>query len=150
MKKTVALILAVLMLALSLCSCSSDKTKNAEEVCVGVVTGSVPYMEIFRSVEARLPEFGYKLIYKSYDNAAQANDALANGEIDFTCVATQKEIARDSSGKFVNLGAIYYYPYAMILINYDSKDEIENGATVAIPSDAEGMTRALTLLDFYG
>lgn len=153
MKRTVALILAVLITALTLCSCSADKNKDLEEVYVGVITGSAPHMEIFYSVEARLPEFGYELIYKSYDTAAQANNALANGEIDFTCVTTQKEYELSNmsdSGKFVNLGAAYYYPYAMILISCDTKDEIENGATVAVPSDTDGMTRALTLLEYYG
>lgn len=153
MKRTVALILAVLITALTLCSCSADKSKDLEEVYVGVITGAAPHMEIFHSIEARLPEFGYELIYKSYDTAAQANNALANGEIDFTCVTTQKEYELSKmsvSGKFVNLGAAYYYPYVMILISYDTKDEIENGATVAIPSDTDGMTRALTLLEYYG
>lgn len=150
MKKTVALILAVLMLAFTLCSCGSDKNENLEKVCVGVITGSAPHMEIFYSVEMRLPEYGYELIYKSYDTAAQANNALANGEIDFTCVTTQKEFDLNNSGKFVNLGVAYYYPYVIILKNYDSKDEIENGATVAIPSDTDGMTRSLILLEYYG
>ncbi len=147
MKKTVALILAALMLALSLCACSADENTDLKDVTVGVKVGSAPYMEIFCSIESKLQENGYQLIYKEFDSAAQANAALEKGEIDFSCISTKSEFDASNSETLVELGPVYYQPYAIFLVSYVEKDNIEDGAVISIPSDSDGMARALMLLD---
>ncbi len=147
MKKTVALILCVLMLALTLCACGQGEDKNLEEVRLGVKTGDATYQEVFYSLEIRLPELGYKLVYKEFDTSAQADEALAKGEIDFSCITKKAELDERNNDALVELGPIYYYPYALFLLSYNEEASINDGAIISIPSDAEGMARALALLD---
>ncbi len=150
MKKAVAIILSVIMLALSLCACGSGENTDLKDVTVGVKVGSAPYMEIFYSLEIRLQENGYRLIYKEFDSSAQANAALEKGEIDFSCITTRSELDASNNDALVELGPIYYCPYAVFLLSYAEKREIEDGAVISIPSDADGMARALMLLDENG
>lgn len=148
MKRTVAFILCALMLALTLCACGTDENKNLPEVRVGVLADKVPYDEIFYTLDLRLPEYGYKLVYESFDSAEQAEAALASGNVDFTCVTESGDFESGGNSNFVNLGAAYYFPYALFLVSWEEESQIEDGATIAVPSDPEGMARALMLLDY--
>ncbi len=150
MKRTVALILSVLMLALTLCACGTDENKNLEEVRLGLLDNKLPYDEIFYSIDLRLPEYGYKLVYKTFDSADKVNEALASGEVDFTCVTESGDFELNGNSELVNLGAAYYFPYALFLISCEEEEEIKDGASIAVPSDPEGMARALMLLDYNG
>lgn len=150
MKKTVALILAVLMLTLTLCACGADENKNLEEVRLGVKAGDEIYSEVFHSLEIKLPELGYKLVYKEFETSAQADEALAKGEIDFSCITKKAEIDERQNDALVEIGPAYYCPYALFLLSYNKEADIKDGAVISIPSDAEGMARALVLLENRG
>lgn len=151
MKKIIALILSAAVLALSFCACGvQDKNSEPEPIRVGIKAGTAPFDEIFYSLVIRLNESGYELEYVEFENSAQADEALAKGEIDFSCITTKKEFDAAKNEALVNIGPIYYRPYAIYLLNYEKEENIENGASVAIPSDAEGMARALMLLESRG
>ncbi|MBO5360549.1 MAG: hypothetical protein J6B25_06890 [Clostridia bacterium] len=150
MKRTVALILSVLMIALTFCACGTNENKNLAEVRLGLVDNNLPYDEIFYGVDLHLPEHGYKLVYEFFDSADKAEQALVNGDVDFTCVTESGDFELNGNTELVNLGAAYYFPYALFLISCEEEEEIKDGASIAIPSDPDGMARALLLLDYNG
>lgn len=152
MKKVIALVLAAAALMLTLCACGGNKqeNENLKEIYIGVSEGSLPQMEVFYGLETRIPEYGYKLVYKEFATSKEANEALVKGEIDFSCIAEKNEFDAFGSDALQNLGSVYYSPYAIYLISYENKENIKKGASIAVPDDAEGMARALMLLETEG
>ena len=151
MKKLLALILTAAMLALTLCACSGGDENEIDEaslipIVVGVSKGKVPQEEILYGLEKNFPAKGYKLVYKEYATAKEANDALVNGEIDFSCISTKAEYEAYGNDAILNLGSVYFYPYSIYLTEGEIKSDIQPGSKVAIPDDADGMARALLLL----
>ncbi len=147
MKKIVSLVLVAVMLALVLSACGENqKYKDLKEIVVGVSVGKSPQDEVMYGLDLHFPDYGYKLVYKEYETSVQALDALENGEIDFSLISRKNEFEEYGSENLFNLGSVYFYPYAIYLMNFDTKAEIVEGASIAIPDDAEGMARALLLL----
>ena len=151
MKKTICMIMAALILMLTLTACSEKEpeinTDNLPAITVGVSKGKNPQDEVMYGLDLHFPENGYKLVYKEYDTGAQALEALENGEVDFTLMPTKKEYTEYNSDALLNLGPVYYHPMAIYLISYNKVSEIEDGASIALPDDEEGMARALLLLE---
>ncbi len=159
MKKIFSLILAVCLLSVSLCACKSEEEKKIEEynklpaLRVGVSVGKVPQEEVFGELSSRIAGKGYKIEYVEYKDAAQANAALAKDEIDVSLITEKQEFDKyeeENPDVLLNLGAVYYFPYGIFLCNFETKESIADGATVGIPEDAEGMGRALMLLEAEG
>lgn len=146
--------MAVLTLMLTFTACSEKEpeinTDNLPAITVGVSKGKNPQDEVLYGLELHFPENGYKLEYKEYDDGQQAIEALEKGEIDFTLIATKHDYNLYGSDSLLNMGPVYFYPVAIYLKSWDSPDDIENGASIAIPDDAENMARALLLLEANG
>lgn len=151
MKKTISLIMTALILMLTLSACSEKEpeinTYNLPAITVGVSKGKNPQDEVMYGLELHFPENGYKLEYKEYETGEQALAALEKGEVDFTLMPTKKELNKYNSEALLNLGPVYYHPMGIYLVSYSKVTEIENGASVALPDDEEGMARALLLLE---
>ncbi len=162
MKKLVCIILSVCMLGLVLCACSdSQSNDDGYEVHdeglpllkIGVSVGRVPQEEIFGTMASRIAKKGYKIEYVEFETAAAANEALAAGEIDLSLISQRREFAQfdeENPDALLNLGVAYYYPYGIYLCNFESKEDIVDGATIALPDDAEGLSRSLRLLAAEG
>ncbi len=153
MKKIISLILVAAVLALTLCACGDNGKINDENlipITAGVSVGKSPQDEVMYGLELHFPEYGYKLVYKEYETSEQALEALEKGEIDFSLISRKSEYEAFGSEELLNLGPVYFYPYAVYLKAFDTRAEITDGASIAIPDDAEGMARALMLLDAEG
>ncbi len=149
MKKVLCVLMAALILALTFTACG-EKEAVLTEITVGVVKGKNPQDEVMYGLELHFPENGYKLVYKEYDNGKQALEALEKGEIDFSLIATKKDYVEYNSAALLNLGPVYYHPMAIYLKSWDKMSKVEDGATIAIPDDADNMARALVLLEENG
>ena len=154
MKKAICMVMAVLTLMLTLGACAEKEpeinTENLPAIMAGVTKGKSPQDEVIYGLELHFPEYGYKLEYKEYDNGKQALEALEKGEIDFSLIATKKDYTEYGSEALVNMGPVYFYPMAIYLKTWDKVANIEDGATIALPDDAENMARALLLLEENG
>jgi len=155
MKKVLCAIMATLIILVTFTACGNNpasdepttiNTEGFPEITVGVTKGKLPQMEVLYGLELHFPENGYKLVYKEYDNGEQALKALEKGEIDFSLLATKHEYNKYGSDKLLYLGPVYFHPMAIYLQTWDSVSKIEDGASIAIPDDAENMARALLLL----
>lgn len=156
MKKLLAFLLAVAM-CFVFCACGNNN--NEDEVDyesldafrVGVLSTEIDvHRETFDSMYSRIGAKGYRLEFVEFNSADEASDALAAKEIDVS-ICSQKcdfaEYEKENPDVLLNLGPLFYTPYALYLCSYEKADAIEDGCKVAVPSDEEGMARALLLLE---
>ena len=89
MKKLIALVLALMMLATCLVACGGNKEANLTKVAVQKGTTSLMYAQILKGVEA-----------KSYDTFALAANDMKNGNADYVIVdkTTAKALCKEISG----------------------------------------------------
>lgn len=157
MKKLLSVFLAVCLTALTLCSCSvSDNgidVDSLEALKVAVPVGKEPAYSVISSLETRINNKGYRVEYIEYASAAQANAALAAGEADVSLICSKQEFDAynaENPDVLLNLGAVYFIPYALFLLNFEEFETITDGATIALPDDETGLARALHLLEANG
>ncbi len=168
MKKIISLILAVCMLTVVLCACggkgegtgthNGDKFENIDTqglpaLKVGIPKERVPQEELMGTLASRIANKGYALEFVEFDNAQQASTALMNKEIDLSFVSEKADFEafnKENPDVLLNLGPVYFYPYGVYLCNFETKDSIADGATIAVPDDAVGLARSLMLLEAQG
>lgn len=159
MKKLLAVLLAI-SLCFALCACNgNDKedeidVESLEALKIGISVGEdAPQREVFDTMYSRIAAKGYRLEFVEYASAKEANAALAAGEIDANLINQKWEFDEYNTANpdtLLNLGAVYYAPYGLYLCNFESMDDIADGAKIAVPDDAEGMARSLLLLESLG
>lgn len=159
MKKLLAFLLAVSM-CFVFCACGDNN--NEDEVDyesldtfkVGVLSAEIDVQrETFDSMYSRIGAKGYRLEFVEFNSAEEASDALAAKEIDVSLCSQKHEFTeyeKENPDVLLNLGPLFYTPYALYLCSYEKPDAIEDGCKIAVPSDEEGMARALLLLENLG
>lgn len=157
MKKLLCIILSAVLIALTLCACTDNKDKiDVESLAafrLGVPTGKEPAKEIFDSLETRINKKGYRLEYVEFASAEEAHAALAAGEIDASLASLKTDFEKfdeENPETLLNLGLVCRYPYGLFLCNFEKPEDITDEATIAIPESAEGIARALLLLEANG
>lgn len=147
-----------LPLALLLGACASGEAAPgasgdaAQEgpVRIGVVGSSDPYWETY--VEAAAEE-GIEVEIVDFTEYTQPNPALSAGELDLNqfqhiiYLATYNVNAGDD---LVAVGSTATYPLGLYSTQYDSVDDIPEGATVAVPNDESNQARGLLVLQAQG
>ena len=157
MKKLLCIILSVVLVALTFCACTDNKNEidveSLDAFTLGVPVGQEPAKEIFDSLSTRIAKKGYRLEYVEFASAEEAHEALAAGEINASLATVKSEFAEYNKANpetLLNLGAVCRYPYGLFLCNFEKIEDITDGATIAIPQSAEGIARALLLLEANG
>ena len=129
---------------------SEESTTEAEVVRLGVVGASDPYWATF---EDAAEEEGIDVELVNFDDYNQPNPAVAEGELDmnqFQHIVFLADYNVASGEDLQPIGATAIYPLGLHSKQYDSVEEIPDGATVAVPNDASNQARALTLLQSAG
>ncbi len=157
MKKLLCIILSAVLIALTMCACTDNKDKiDVESLAafrLGVPTGKEPAKEIFDSLETRINKKGYRLEYVEFASAEEAHAALAAGEIEASLASLKTDFEKfdeENPETLLNLGPVCRYPYGLFLCNFEKPEDITDEATIAIPESAEGIARALLLLEANG
>lgn len=144
--------LAILPIAALLAGCagnagSSDSARGEDEtVKIGVVGASDPYWETY--VDAAADE-GITVELVDFSDYNQPNPALAEGEVDlnqFQHIVYLAQYNEANGGDLVTVGSTAIYPLGLYSTQYDSVEDIPDGATVAIPNDPSNLARALLVL----
>ena len=144
--------LAILPIAALLAGCagnagSSDSASGENEtVKIGVVGASDPYWETY--VDAAADE-GITVELVDFSDYNQPNPALAEGEVDLNQFQHTIYLAQynEANGQdLVPVGATAIYPLGLYSTQYDSVEDIPDGATVAVPNDPSNLARALLVL----
>lgn len=156
--RTLAAVLAAATLLGSFAACgskanASDKLQKADgssttQITVGVCPG--PYGDMVKEVIAPLlKDKGYELTTQEFTDYVQPNKALASGSIDanlFQHGNYLKKFTADNNLDLTSLGQTPTLGLGIYSNKYKSVDEIPDGATVSVSSDASNLARSLDVL----
>lgn len=177
MKKTFGVVTAAVLAAASIAGCSGNKAAEttaaassaaettaettAEETTASsgelqkIVVGAspAPHAEILKAANDVLKEKGYELEIKEYVDYIQPNLALESGDLDanyFQHLPYLESFNKENGTNLVSAGAIHYEPFGIYAGKTTSLDELQDGATIAVPNDTTNEARALLLLEAQG
>lgn len=109
--------------------------------------------DILTAIAPEIEAAGYKVEKTVFLNYAEANPALANGEIDGNLIQHKlyMDIFNDRTGaKLAIAQPVYHATFALYSGAYSGLDAIPDGETVFIPNDGVNTARALLLLQSAG
>ena len=178
MKKTFGVVTAAVLAAASIAGCSGNKaaeTTAAESSSAAETTAETtteettassgelqkivvgaspaPHAEILKAANDVLKEKGYELEIKEYVDYIQPNLALESGDLDanyFQHLPYLESFNKENGTNLVSAGAIHYEPFGVYAGKTTSLDELQDGATIAVPNDTTNEARALLLLEAQG
>lgn len=147
--------------ALLLAACGTDNNgteENAapndsgeEETVIRVASQTVPMTDVVE-LAGEVIEEPYTVELLEVNDNIQYNEALANEEVDASFAQHEPfmEIFNEESGSnLVAIQPIYDAIIGFYSPVYETMDDIEEGAEVAIPNDSANEARALMILDHY-
>lgn len=141
------LLLSIFSVALLLAACGSNE--NSEETVIRVASQTIPMTEVVEIAGEAIEEpYSVELVEVS-DNI-QYNEALLNEEVDASFAQHEpfmEMFNNERDGNLVAVQPIYNAIVGFYSPVYDSVDDIEDGAEVAIPSDPSNEARALMILE---
>lgn len=168
MKKVLTIILSVLVIASLLAGCgasgtanksvdnSASSTNKAEEkktVTLKVGATPDPHAKILNLIKPALKEKGIELEVVEFNDYNTPNIALNDKQLDanfFQHVPYMEDFASKNNMKLVSVAKVHVEPMGAYSKRIKSKDEIKDGATVAVPNDPTNEGRALLLLQKQG
>ena len=158
MKKFFAILLAgVLTVGLAACGGSDDAAtnddSNKEEITLKIGASPTPHAEILNAAKDELAEKGIKLDIVEFTDYVQPNLATESGDLDanyFQHLPYLESFNKENGTNLVSAGAIHYEPFGVYAGKTTSLDELQDGATIAVPNDTTNEARALLLLEAQG
>lgn len=152
---TAAVLALPLTLLLGACASnagSGDAGDAAQDgpVRIGVVGAGDPYWQTYKDAAA---DEGIEVDIVDFTEYTQPNPALSADELDLNqfqhiiYLATYNVNADDD---LVAIGSTATYPLGLYSTQYDSVDDIPEGATVAVPNDESNQARGLLVLQAQG
>lgn len=125
---------------------------QAAEITVGIVAGAEgQVMEAARDVAKK--EYDLDVNIVEFDDYVTPNIALADGSIDanaFQHGPYLDVMIKERGLKLVKVANTFVYPIAAYSKKLKSIDELQDGATIALPNDPTNGARALMLLEKAG
>lgn len=138
------------LLTLSSCGLvNAGSDADADQTISMIVTESAPYQDPTEIVKEQLEEQGWTLETTYVTDIVLPNEAVNNGEYDvnfFQHQAYLRQFNQDNGTEVESLFSVYYTHSGIFSLEYDSLDELPDGAQVAIPVDTSNNGRALKLL----
>jgi len=160
MKKLIMLI-TLSLLILAGCGQSEDNnaennqnnTNTQEEVTLKVASLIPPMTEVLEVAEPLLAEQGIKLEIVVLGDNIQPNTALQAKEVDanfFGHGLWMQTFNENNDANLVVVEPIYHAALGLYSKEYNSMEELPEGATIALPNDPTNQGRALAFLDDKG
>ena len=147
---------AVLGTALLLGGCGSTGTSSTGSdtgKTLKIGASPVPHAEILEQVKPILAKEGIKLEIIEFSDYVQPNVSLNDKEIDanfFAHIPYQENFNKEKGTHIATAGAVHIEPMGIYSKKVKDLKEVQDGAQVAIPSDATNGGRALLLLSKAG
>lgn len=159
-KKSVMLLVLALTVVIGLlpgCGNSSGSTDGGsgknKNTTVKIGAAAVPHAEILNHVKPMLAKEGINLDVVVLDDEDQLNPALQEKQIDanyFQHLPYLKSVAKEKGYNFAVAGKVHVEPMGFYSDKIKSKNDIKNGAKIAIPNNSSNEYRALALLETEG
>lgn len=157
-KKVIALLTGISVIGGLLTGCgSTDQTasggsdKKLETIKVGACV--TPHAEILNEISSKLEEQGYQLEVVEYNDYVLPNTALENGELDANYFQHQPyldDFNKENGTHIAGVANIHFEPFGIYAGKSDSLDNLQDGASIAVPNDTTNEARALLLLQDQG
>ncbi|MFB4163176.1 MetQ/NlpA family ABC transporter substrate-binding protein [Alteribacillus sp. JSM 102045] len=157
-------LLAALTLILLLAACGGgeapgESDNNGEdageeentELTVGA--SNVPHAEILEFASEKLAEEGIDLNIETFNDYIVPNQALAEGEIDanyFQHIPYFESQIEENDYDFENAGGVHIEPIGVYSQEYDSLDDLPEGAEIIMSSSVADHGRILMMLEEEG
>lgn len=148
-----ALALAVLAITLVSCQGESDKVIKVGVSYYPFYSSDSSNPDLLDIIEDDVSAQGYSLEKVVFLNYAEANPALAQGELDANLIQHRlyMELFNESYGAELTIvQAVYHATFALYSARYSSPEDVADGETVYIPNDGVNTARALLLLQSAG
>ena len=154
MKKIIALLAAVLLLAILTAGCGDKKAAAPapaadKKVVLKVGATPVPHAEILKAIQPLLAKDGIELKIVEFTDYVRPNVALAEKELDanfFQHLPYLQQFAADRKLDLVSLIAVHIEPMGVYSKKIKNLSEVPNGGIIAIPNDPTNGGRALSIL----
>ncbi|WP_161878530.1 MetQ/NlpA family ABC transporter substrate-binding protein [Alkalibacterium sp. MB6] len=127
---------------------AEETTDDSEDVVIRVASHLPPMTDIVEIADEVIAE-GYSVELVEVSDNIQYNEALLNEEVDANFAQHEpfmQMFNNERDGNLVTVQPIYNALVGFYSPVYDSIEDIENGAEVAIPSDPSNEARALATL----
>ena len=141
----------------SLTSCGLTQASSAEDdddrTISLIVTESAPYQEPTEIAKELLAEEGWELQPTYVTDIVQPNQVVSQGEYDanfFQHFAYLRQFNEDNGTQVEPAFTVYDAPAGVFSLQYDSLDELPDGATISLPVDRANNGRAIALLHQEG
>ncbi|SDW86698.1 MetQ/NlpA family ABC transporter substrate-binding protein [Paenibacillus sp. CF384] len=162
-KVSFALLLLVLVVALSACGAKNNEATNsnagnttanngnnaAQEVTLKVGASPLPHAEILNFIKPALKAKGINLEVVEFNDYIQPNTQLYEKQLDanfFQHTPYLDQFNQDQGYDLVNVAGVHIEPFGAYSKKVKSVDELKDGAKVVIPNDPTNGGRALALL----
>ncbi|MEY8370899.1 MetQ/NlpA family ABC transporter substrate-binding protein [Aerococcaceae bacterium 50-4] len=131
---------------------STESTGSGEDTVIKVASHTTPMTDIVE-LAAEVVAEPYTIELVEVSDNIQYNEAVLNDEADASFAQHEPFMAvfnEERDGDLVAIQPIYNAIVGFYAPDYDSVEDIEDGAEVAIPSDMTNEARALHILDAQG
>ncbi|GMR70508.1 MetQ/NlpA family ABC transporter substrate-binding protein [Aerococcus viridans] len=133
-------------------STATESAASSEDTVIKVASHTTPMTDIVE-LAAEVVEEPYTIELVEVSDNIQYNEAVLNDEADASFAQHEpfmKVFNEERNGDLVAIQPIYNAVVGFYAPEYESVEDIEDGAEVAIPSDMTNEARALHILDAQG
>lgn len=145
--KKILIALTIFVLSISLIGCGAAAPDDNNEINVGVAF--YPMKDILLLIKDDLKEEGYDLNIHEFADYQAPNELLKSEELDANMVQHDyflQSFNKANNSDLVTIQPIYHATFAIYSKDYDTVEEIPNGASITLPDDSTNLSRALYLL----
>ncbi|HEY4557330.1 MAG TPA: MetQ/NlpA family ABC transporter substrate-binding protein [Enteractinococcus sp.] len=143
-------IAAATAMTLSSCGLTQAGSAASEDNTISLIVTETPrYQEPTEIAKEILAEDGWELETTYVTDIIQPNEVVSQGEYDanfFQHAAYLRQFNEDNNTAVEPAFSVFYSPSGIFSLQYDSLDELPEGATISIPVDRSNNGRAIHLL----
>ena len=153
MKKTVQVVLALILIISVFAGCSNGSKVTVKDKSISVGASVTPHAEILAVAKDILAKQGIELEIVEFTDYIQPNTSVENGDLDanyFQHKPYLEEFNKDNGTHLVAVSDIHYEPFGIYAGKTASIDKLADGAVIAVPNDGTNEARALMLLQAQG
>ena len=150
MKKTISILLALVLCVGILAGCGS---KKAEEKTITVAASPTPHAEILKVAADVLAKDGWTLQVTEYADYVVPNNVVEDGEMDANYFQHQPYLDTfnaENKTHLVSVAQVHYEPFGIYPGTKSAIADLADGDKIAIPNDGSNRARALLLLEAQG
>ncbi|MFZ4450851.1 MetQ/NlpA family ABC transporter substrate-binding protein [Salibacterium aidingense] len=133
---------------------NEENTAEEENTTLTVGATNVPHSEILEFASDQLAEEGIDLEIETFNDYVLPNKALAQEEIDANYFQHipyfEGQLEENDDYDFVNAGGVHIEPIGVYSQEYDSLDELPDGAEIIMSSSVADHGRILMMLEEEG